>query len=53
MESAAGHELPHAARSGARQRQRLETRFGLRQVDQILRDTDLLQGRGDHVAVAP
>ena len=41
----AGHELPHAARACPRQRQRLETGFRLRQVNQVLRNAFFLQTR--------
>ena len=38
MRAASGHELPHAAGPCPRKRQRLESRLGLRQVDQVLRN---------------
>ena len=48
---AIGHELPHASRARARQRQRLERAFRLRQVDQILRDAFFMQHARDHLLI--
>ena len=48
-----GHELPDPPRTGARKRQRLEGAFGLRQVDQVLRQALFPQHAGDHLAITP
>src|SRR5229473_2781968 len=49
--AAVGHELPDPPRPGARKSQRLEGAFGLRQVDQILRQALFLQNAGNHLAI--
>ena len=46
------HELPHAASARPRHGQGLETGFGLRQVNQVLRNAFLLEGLQHHVAIA-
>ena len=48
---AAAHELPHAARSRAGNGQRMESRFGLGQVDQVLRHSFFFQDLPDHVFI--
>ena len=47
------HKLPDAARPGARNRVRLESALGLRQIDQVLRHALLREYAANHVAVAP
>jgi hypothetical protein len=50
--AAAAHELPDAASARPRNRQRMESGLGLRQIDQILRHAFLFQSCHDHVVVA-
>src|SRR6185369_1487604 len=47
----ARHELPHTASACPRQRQWMETRFGLRKIDQILWNALFLENPRDHLAV--
>ena len=49
---AAAHELPDAAGADAGDGERMESGFGLRQVNQILRDAFFFQDRQHHFAVA-
>src|SRR5271163_2478921 len=49
----AGHELPHPPSTGARKRQRMESRFSLGQIDQVLRDTFFLQNPANHFVILP
>ena len=46
------HELPHPARPGSRDGQRLEARLRHCEVDQVLGHACLLKGLGDHLAIA-
>src|ERR1700691_2421135 len=50
---AAGHELPHPTSSSAGKRQRMEPRFSLSQVDQVLRNTFFLQNPANHIVILP
>src|SRR3954469_19032059 len=50
---ASRHELPDAARSCARERQRLEAGFSLSEINQILRHAFFAEGLLDHLAVFP
>ena len=49
---AAGDELPHAAGSGAGERQFVEAGFGLSQVDQVLRNAFFLEHTANHGLIA-
>src|SRR5579863_1753750 len=49
----AGHELPHPPSTSARKRQRMEPRFGLSQIDQVLRNTFFLQNPANHFVILP
>ena len=48
-----GHELPDPPRAGARKRQRLEGALGLRQVNEVLRQSFFPQHTGNHLAITP
>ena len=48
----AGHELPDSTSADSRQSERVEARFGLRQVNQILRNALFLQDAANHRVVA-
>src|SRR5579872_4124864 len=49
---AAGHELPHAASSRTGERQRMESRFRLREIDQVLRNAFFLENSLNHLLIA-
>src|ERR1700723_1435907 len=49
--SAARHELPDAASAGARNGQRMETGFGLRKINEVLRHAFLLERAANHLVV--
>src|SRR3954470_22148649 len=49
---AARHELPDSASSGTRNRIRMEARFGLRQIDEILRNAFFPERALDHLPIA-
>src|SRR5579863_5819211 len=49
----AGHELPHPPSAGARKSQWMKSRFGLGQIDQVLRNTFFLQNPANHLVILP
>src|SRR5271154_7171494 len=49
--AAIGHELPDTSRASSRERQRLERAFGLRQINQILRNPFFMKNSPDHFAI--
>ncbi len=51
--AAVSHELPYSACAGAGKRQRLESTFRLRQIDQVLGQALFLQHAGNHLAITP
>src|SRR3984885_15117506 len=48
---AARHELPDASSAGTRNRQRMESGFGLRKINKILRHAFLLERAANHLVV--
>ncbi len=49
---ATAHELPHAASAGARDGERMESGFGLGEVDEFLGNSLLAENAADHVFIA-